>query len=383
MNGAEGRWLDGRSLPAPIRAAVTWSLSLVIVVAAVVVFVRGAVAVSVVTVPIMIAILVSALVGPVGFWLRRHGWPASIAAMSGCVILLVVAGLAITVLTRALVSASGNIAEDLEKGAERIDQGTASSVNPDGLAQSVVDGLVSQAGSIASAIAGGVIHGVSTATELVAGSVLTLALVFYFIRDGQKLWAGLVSFIPSDRFRHQFEETSVRAYSAVSGYVRGATLIAAADAVLILVGLLILRVPNALALASLVFVAAYVPYIGAFLSGLCAVLVALGDRGLHIALWTLALVVAVQVFEGNVLQPWIQSKTVRLHPVLVLIALAVGTALGGLVGTLLAVPMAAVLAAIMVSIRSALAVSNASPSIARQGLDERNSFDQQKDAEQE
>ncbi|WP_416976082.1 AI-2E family transporter, partial [Streptomyces sp. 4F14] len=107
------------------------------------------------------------------------------------------------------------------------------------------------------------------------------------------------------------------------------------------VGLLILDVPGAVGLGALVFVGAYIPYLGAFVSGAVAVLVALADRGFVVALWALGVVVAVQVLEGHVLQPMIQSRTVQMHPAIVLLALTAGASVAGILGMLLAVPLTA------------------------------------------
>jgi predicted PurR-regulated permease PerM len=105
--------------------------------------------------------------------------------------------------------------------------------------------------------------------------------------------------------------------------------------------LLILDVPGAVGLAALVFVGAYIPYLGAFISGAVSVLVALADRGVVIALWVLGVVLAVQVLEGHVLQPAIQSRTVQMHPAVVLVAITAGASTAGVLGMLLAVPLTA------------------------------------------
>jgi predicted PurR-regulated permease PerM len=130
-----------------------------------------------------------------------------------------------------------------------------------------------------------------------------------------------------------------RAYEGVEGFMRGTTLIALIDALCITVGLLILQVPGAIGLGALVFVGAYIPYLGAFISGAVAVLVALADRGFVIALWALGVVIAVQLLEGHVLQPLIQSRTVQLHPAVVLLAITAGASVAGILGMLLAVPV--------------------------------------------
>lgn len=142
-----------------------------------------------------------------------------------------------------------------------------------------------------------------------------------------------------------------RAYGAVEGFMRGTTFIALIDATCITVGLLILRVPGAVGLGALVFVGAYIPYLGAFLSGAVAVLVALADRGVVIALWALGVVLAVQVLEGHVLQPMIQSRTVQMHPAVVMLAITAGASVAGILGMLLAVPLTAAAFGVVAEVR--------------------------------
>ena len=132
-----------------------------------------------------------------------------------------------------------------------------------------------------------------------------------------------------------------RAYEAVEGFMRGTSFIALIDAVCITLGLLVLDVPGAVGLGALVFVGAFIPYLGAFISGAVAVLVALADRGFVIALWVLGVVLAVQVLEGHVLQPMIQSRTVQMHPAMVMVAITAGASVAGVLGMLLAVPLTA------------------------------------------
>ncbi len=143
--------------------------------------------------------------------------------------------------------------------------------------------------------------------------------------------------------------------------MRGTTVVALIDAVFITTGLLILRVPGALGLGAIVFIGAYVPYVGAFVSGAAAVLVALADRGLAIAAWTLGVVLAVQVLEGNILQPMVQSRTVRIHPAVILVALTAGATLAGIVGVLLAVPVTAAVFGVVHELRTRYAESGEPP----------------------
>lgn len=170
--------------------------------------------------------------------------------------------------------------------------------------------------------------------------MLALLLTFFFLRDSDRA-VDLAHAVAPRGTGDLVEAMGRRAFEAVEGFMRGTTFIALIDAVCITVGLLILDVPGAVGLGALVFVGAYIPYLGAFLSGAVAVLVALADRGFVIALWALGVVLAVQVLEGHVLQPVIQSRTVQMHPAMIMIALTAGASVAGLMGMLLAVPMCA------------------------------------------
>lgn len=182
-------------------------------------------------------------------------------------------------------------------------------------------------------------------------AVLALLLVFFFLRDSDRVAGALRTLAPRGT-ADLVEAMARRAFGAVEGFMRGTTLIALIDALCITVGLLILRVPGAVGLGALVFVGAFLPYLGAFISGAVAVLVALADRGFVIALWALGVVLAVQVLEGHVLQPMIQSRTVQMHPAVVLLAITAGASVAGILGMLLAVPLTAAVFGVVHELRA-------------------------------
>jgi putative heme transporter len=155
-------------------------------------------------------------------------------------------------------------------------------------------------------------------------------------------------FPPHSRLR--IDRAGQRAWAVLGGFVRGTVLIAAIDAVLIGIGLWILGVPLAFALSVLIFLGAFVPFVGATITGLIAVLVAFADGGLTIALIALGIVFGVQFIEGNFLQPIIQSRTVDLHPAVILLAVAAGGSLFGILGAYLAVPVTAVVFAVLTAL---------------------------------
>jgi putative heme transporter len=193
--------------------------------------------------------------------------------------------------------------------------------------------------------------GVQAGVGLLSGLFLAVFLLYFILRDGEALWAWVLRrFAPATR--PAVDRAGRRAWAVLGGFVRGTALIAAIDATLIGIGLWLLGVPLAFALAVVVFLGAFVPFVGAFVSGLVAVLVAFADEGWEIALIALAIVVGVQFVEGNFLQPIIQSRTVDLHPAVILLAVAAGASLFGIVGAYLAVPVTAVVFAVVASVTS-------------------------------
>jgi predicted PurR-regulated permease PerM len=193
--------------------------------------------------------------------------------------------------------------------------------------------------------------GVQAGIGLITGLVLAVFILYFILRDGAALWAWILRrFAPETR--PVVDLAGRRAWAILGGFVRGTALIAAIDATLIGIGLWLLGVPLAFALAVLVFLGAFVPFVGAFVSGLVAVLVAFADEGWEIGLAALAVVVAVQFVEGNFLQPIIQSRTVDLHPAVILLAVAAGASLAGIPGAYLAVPVTAVVFAVVSSLEA-------------------------------
>jgi putative heme transporter len=194
-------------------------------------------------------------------------------------------------------------------------------------------------------IASQVVSGAAIAVQGVAALTLAIVLLFFFVKDGEQLVAWLLARTPAD---HQETMRAVgrRAWTALAGFVRGTAAVALIDAIGIGVGLAIVGVPLVLPIAVLVFLGGFIPVIGAFVTGLLAVLVALAAGGLQQALIVFAIVLAVQQIESNVLQPVIMRRAVSLHPVVILAALTAGATLTGVIGAFLAVPIAAVVAAV-------------------------------------
>ncbi|MFF5898127.1 AI-2E family transporter [Streptomyces argenteolus] len=325
-------------LPDVARRTAAWCGVLLLVAGVAAVAIWLCVALKTAVTPVLLALLGTALLGPVHRWLTGRKVNRSVAAGLTCALLVAVGGGAGYIVVTALVDTGDQIVASLKDTAQWvIDHFDIEGVaNVDDLADNA-KGLVEKFGASA---AGGLLTGISLIGSLVATGVLALLLTFFFLRDSDRA-VSLAHTLAPRGTGDLVEAMGRRAFEAVEGFMRGTTFIALIDALCITVGLLILRVPGAVGLGALVFVGAYIPYLGAFISGAVAVLVALADRGLVIALWTVGVVLAVQVLEGHVLQPVIQSRTVQMHPAMIMIALTAGASVAGLLGMLLAVPVCA------------------------------------------
>jgi predicted PurR-regulated permease PerM len=188
----------------------------------------------------------------------------------------------------------------------------------------------------------GALSTAATVTEIVTGALLTLFTLIFFLHGGRNIWQFVTKIFP-ENVRERVRDAGRAGFGSLIGYVRATFLVALVDAVGIGTGLAIMGVPLALPLASLVFLGAFIPLVGAVIAGFLAVVVALIAKGLIYALITLALIIAVQQLEGHVLQPLVMGRAVSVHPLAVVLAIAAGGVLAGIVGALLAVPTVAFL----------------------------------------
>ncbi|MCS0601798.1 AI-2E family transporter [Streptomyces sp. LP11] len=337
-----------RLLPVSVRRLAAWCAVVLLVAGVGWVAVRLCGVFRTAVIPVLLALLGTALLGPLYRWLVRAGVRASLAAGLTCVAVVAVVGGAVYIVVTALIHSGGQIVASLRSAAQAL-------ARHFGAAGTSLDDLAAHArellGKFGGTAASNVISGVGVVGETLAEAVLALLLVFFFLRDSHRAVTALRALAPHDT-ADLVEAIARRAFQAVEGFMRGTTLIALIDAVCITTGLLILRVPGAIGLGALVFVGAYIPYLGAFISGTVAVLVALADRGLVIALWALGVVLAVQVLEGHVLQPVIQSRTVQMHPAVVLLAITAGASVAGILGMLLSVPLTAAVFGVVHELRS-------------------------------
>jgi predicted PurR-regulated permease PerM len=191
-------------------------------------------------------------------------------------------------------------------------------------------------------VAGTVLSGGKVVLEILAGVVLCLFVTFFLLKDGDRIWAWLSSFFRPEP-RRRVRGAGNAAWQVLTGYVRGTVAIAAIHAVVIGTTLWVMKVPLLAPLVILVFLAAFVPLIGILVAGTLAVAVTLGTRGWLAAVVLVAIFIAENQLEGHLLQPLVVGRILRLHPLAVILVLAVGGLVGGIAGAVVAVPTAAAL----------------------------------------
>lgn len=325
-----------------------WSLRLILVAvgAALLWWVLGALWVGVF--PVLLALIVTTVLWPPTAWLRRHGLPGALAAVLVILGSLVAFFGVLGMIIPSLVSQSGDLADSAAEGLSKLQNRLAEPpFNVD--SQTIDEGvrtattwLQDRSGDIAS----GALTGASAVGSGLVTLVLVLVLVFFFLKDGPE-FLPFVRRVSGQRAGAHLTEVSTRAWNTLSGFIRTQALVSAVDAVLIGIGLVVLQVPLAFALAILTFFGGFIPIVGAFAVGALSVLVALVAQGPMTALFVLILIVAVQQIEGNVLQPFLQGRSMQLHAGIILLAVAVGGTVFGIVGAFLAVPVAAVGAVVL------------------------------------
>ncbi|MFI8390593.1 AI-2E family transporter [Streptomyces sp. NPDC085540] len=342
-------------LPAPVRRLAAWCGVVLLVTTVLAVGVWLCTVFEAVVTPVLLAVLGTALLGPMHRRLVRMGMNRSLAAALTCLAVVAVVGGATYIVVLALIETGSEIVDALRRAGEMVaEHFGAVGTSLEDIAANSKDLLAKFGGTAAS----GVVAGLSVVGSMIAMVLLALVLIFFFLRDSDRAVGTLRSVVPS-RSGDLMEAMGRRAFEAVEGFMRGTTFVALVDALLIGAGLLVLDVPGALGLAALVFVTAYIPYLGAILSGAVAVLVAFADRGWIIGLWALGLVLLVQMIEGYVLQPVVQSRTVQMHPAVVMLAITAGAAVAGILGMLLAVPLTAAVFGVISELRARYATEAA------------------------
>jgi predicted PurR-regulated permease PerM len=331
-------------VPRPLKIAGAWSWRLIVVAIVLLGLLWLVGKLAIVVIPLAIALLLAALLGPAVGRLRRLGLPRLLAT-----VIVVIGGLAavvgtLTLVVNAFIDGLPELRVKALDGLQEIQSWLKT--GPFHLTDLQLSNLIDTAQRTVTEnqdrLTSLGLTTASTAAEILSGTFLVLFALFFFLRDGRTIWRFGLYLVPAQA-REPLDQAGLAAWRTLVSYVRATVLVAFIDAVGIGVALAVLRVPLVLPLAALVFLTSFIPIIGATLSGAVAVLVALVTNDLITALLVLAAVIAVQQIEGHLLQPLIMGRAVAIHPLAVIIGIASGLVLGGIIGALIAVPIIAVL----------------------------------------
>jgi len=334
--------LDDASVTPLVRRSAAWSWRLLVILAAFVALLWVVRKLEIIVVPVLLAMMISALLVPVVDWLDRKGLPRGAAVtlviFGGFSIL---GGLLAFVITQFIVGLPDlvkQVEHSIDSSRRWLIQGPAHlrSEQIENAGNAAIQALRNNQAKLTS----GALSTAATITELVTAAVLVLFTLIFFLYGGRNIWQYVAKLVPF-HVRDRVLEAGRAGYGSLIGYVRATFLVALTDAIGVGTGLAIMGIPLALPLASIVFLGAFIPLIGALVSGLLAVVVALLAKGLVYALITLGLLIAVNQMEAHLLQPLVMGRAVSIHPLAVVLAISTGGVLAGIVGALLAVPTVA------------------------------------------
>ncbi|GGK53040.1 AI-2E family transporter [Nocardia camponoti] len=334
---------DAEAVHPLVRKGAAWSWRLLIIFAALLALGMIVQKFASVVIPLAIALLGAALLAPLVDWLQRVGIPRSLGvfvALVGSIGLLAgiltfvveqfVAG--VPVLSNEVTDSVHKVQDWLINGPPHLSDEQIRSAG-DAIVRAIQDnrdGLTSGALTTATAIG-----------HILTGAFLILFILIFFLYGGDQIWTFVTRIVPTPH-RQKVRTAGELGFDTLVGFVRATVVVAAVDAIGIGAGLAILHVPLALPLASLVFISAFIPIIGAFFAGFVAVFIALVTQGPVTALIVLGIIIAVMQLEGHVLQPLLLGRAVSIHPLAVVLAITAGLVVGGIAGALLAVPLIAV-----------------------------------------
>jgi putative heme transporter len=335
---------DDLDVPRGLRVAAAWAWRVLLLVIVGVAVLWVVLQLQVVVVPILIATLLSALLSPLVGLLRRAGLPRSLASTVVLIGGMAAVGGTLYLVISQFISGAPELTSNAAGGLKTI-QGWLrtgplhlSNAQLQGLGKEIQDWFTANKTTLTT----GALSTATTLGHVLAGLFLVLFTTFFFLRDGRRISRFIIFLLPENAREKMIGAADV-SWTTLAAYVRATVLVAFIDALGIGLALLILHVPFPFPLAALVFIGAFIPIVGATVSGAVAVLVALVDRGPVVALILLAAVIAVQQLEGHVLQPLIMGRAVAIHPLAVILAIAAGIVLAGIIGALIAVPIVAVL----------------------------------------
>ncbi|WP_073694626.1 AI-2E family transporter [Mycobacterium sp. ST-F2] len=328
-----------------VRKAAAWSWRLLAIFGAVLALLWLVIKLEVIVVPVLLATLAAAFLLPAVDLLTRWGLPRGAAVAAMLLSSIVVMGGILTFVVSQFIEGAPALVEQVTRsidGARKwLTEGPVLHLSADqinSVGQTAIDALKNNQAKLTS----GVFSTAGALTEIITGMLLVLFTLIFLLHGGRDIYAFVTKIFPAT-VRDRVRDAGRAGFGSLIGYVRATFVVALVDAVGIGTGLAIMGIPLALPLASLVFLGAFVPLVGAVVTGFVAVVVALIAKGWIYALIALGLIIAVQQLEAHVLQPIVMGRAVSVHPLAVVLAIAGGSVTAGIIGALIAVPIVAFL----------------------------------------
>lgn len=331
-------------VPPALRASTAVCWRILIVLGTLYVLGKAASTLYVVVIPVAIALLLAALLSPAVSRLHQFRIPRALSTAIVLIGGLASVGGVLFFVINAFITGFPELETSITKSLNGLHDWLI--FGPLHLREEQIAGYLRQAQQWLhdnqTAVTSGALSTALTFGSVLSGLVLVLFTLIFFLHDGRRIWLFLLGIVPRN-LRDRVDLAGRRGFTSLSAYVRATAFVAVADALGILLGLFILRIPLAAPLSALVFLGAFIPILGAVVSGSVAVVVALVAKGWIAALLVVGVLLAVNQIEGNILQPLVMGRAVRLHPLAVVLGISTGFLVSGIVGALLAVPLIAVL----------------------------------------
>lgn len=348
-------------LPVGVRVAAAWSWRLIVIGVAVAALVWLISKVAIIVVPVVIALLLSALLYPIVHAFERRSWPRWLGVLTAIVTFAIAISALIWLIVSQLRSGFGDVARRSAQAWQDILTWTETAF---GFSADEVDAFFGQilktVNDHQGQIWSGALSVTTTAGQVVAGALLVLFSLIFLLIDGQRIWFWVLGFFPK-RAHAPADAAGRSGWVSVGQYVRVQVLVAFIDAVGIGLGAVILGVPLPIPIAILVFLGSFIPFLGAISTGALAVFIALVYNGPINALIMLSVVILVNQIEGHVLQPLVMGSAVKVHPLGVVLAVSSGALLAGIPGALFAVPLTAAASAMVNTLVERRWVENRDP----------------------
>jgi predicted PurR-regulated permease PerM len=343
---------DPVEVPIGLRIATAYGWRFLILAGVVGVIVWLVIEFKLLVIPIFVATLLTALVYPFFSWMIRHRVPRTLAVIIGVLgTIAVVVGLVWLVVWQIGEQA----AEVRARAAESIAGLRGFLVESDLVTPRQLDEMLTGTIDLVQEQADLVLNGAlavgSTLGHFATGFLVSLFVLLCFLFDGEGIWRWTVRLFPRAA-RPAADAAARNGWATLINYARTQIIVATIDAVGIGLGAFFLGVPLAIPIAVLVFLGAFVPFVGAIVTGALAVVIALVYNGLWIGVAMLVVVLLVQQIESHILQPLLMGSAVKVHPLAVVLVVAGGSMAGGIPGALFAVPVAAFLNVVAVTLSS-------------------------------